>query len=250
LSMNYPALQTGYISTDEVVVIQLVQFPAGEEIPNYSPFCLKVELCLKVNGIHHELVPELNPRVGPRGKLPFIIHEGKKVSDSDLILDYLESHFDLDLQQDLCREKKGIGHAVEVMCNEHLYFLMMYFRYFERENFKLISRIFFSGLAFPINKILPQYLYSTVKKQLHFQGTGRLTRDEVTDVSRKTIDSLEGILGEQNFFTGPRLSRADYTAFAHLANILYPPFESPLRDYLKTKERLVKYCDRINSYYF
>jgi len=231
-------------------VIELVQFPAGEEIPNYSPFCLKVELCLLVNGINYEVVPELNPRVGPRGKLPFIIHKGKKISDSDLILDYLEKEFELDLLPDLSTEKLAIGTAVEIFCNEHLYFLMMYFRYLDTQNFKKLTHIFFRDIKFPLNRIMPQVLYSTIKKQLHAQGIGRMSRDEAAAMSRKAIDCLEGLLGEENFFTGPRLCRADYTAFAHLANVLYPPFDSPLKDYLKSRDRLVGYCDRIKSYYF
>ena len=203
-----------------------------------------------VNGISYEAQSELNPRFAPRGKLPYIIHKGQKISDSELILDYLEREFNLNLNEGLSSESIALGSAVEIICNEHLYFLMLYYRYLVEDNFKILCDIFFQRLKFPLNRIMPRVLYSTVQKQLNGQGIGRMSLEEVSNISMKAVDSLEGLLSENNFFTGEKLCRADYSAFAHLANILYPPFESPLKDYLKSKTRLVGYIDRIKSYYF
>ena len=115
-----------------------------------------------VNGISYEIVPELNPRVAPRGKLPFIIHKGQKISDSDLILDYLEQEFKLNLNEGLSDESRALGSAVEIICNEHLYFLTLYYRYLVAENFKCLSEIFFSRLKFPLSQIMPRVLHSKI----------------------------------------------------------------------------------------
>ena len=54
------------------MTIKLYQFPPALELPNASPFCMKLETYLRMAGLPFESVYTLNLRRAPKGKLPFI----------------------------------------------------------------------------------------------------------------------------------------------------------------------------------
>ena len=53
-------------------MIKLMQFPRMFGLPNPSPFCIKVEVLLKMAGLAYECEFVANPGKGPKGKLPAI----------------------------------------------------------------------------------------------------------------------------------------------------------------------------------
>ncbi len=72
-------------------MITLYQFPPCWDLPNASPFCMKVENYLRMSNLPYRTVSVLNPAKGPKGKLPFITDNGQTVADSSFILDYLKA---------------------------------------------------------------------------------------------------------------------------------------------------------------
>ena len=69
--------------------IKLFQFPRMFGIPNLSPFCCKLETWLRITRVPYEVVDTLDPRKGPKGKLPFIEDAGMRIADSSRIVDHL-----------------------------------------------------------------------------------------------------------------------------------------------------------------
>ena len=74
-------------------MIRLYQFPPIWGLPSVSPFCMKVEIYLRMADLAYEVVPTANPRRAPKGKLPYIDDDGKLIADSGLIVDYLEAKY-------------------------------------------------------------------------------------------------------------------------------------------------------------
>ena len=67
------------------------QIPSAWGLPSVGPFCLKLETYLRMVKIPYQTVVDATPFRAPKGKLPWIEHEGKKIGDSGLIIEYLES---------------------------------------------------------------------------------------------------------------------------------------------------------------
>ncbi|MGC3250889.1 glutathione S-transferase family protein, partial [Pseudomonas aeruginosa] len=51
-------------------MISLFQFPAAFNVPNASPYCLKLETRLRLAGLEYQVKVVSDPRKAPKGKLP------------------------------------------------------------------------------------------------------------------------------------------------------------------------------------
>ena len=71
-------------------MLTLVTLPPAFGLRNVSPFCLKVEMALKHLGLEFDVQHEGDPRKTPKGKLPYLIVDGEKLADSELIFEYLD----------------------------------------------------------------------------------------------------------------------------------------------------------------
>lgn len=67
--------------------IVLYQFPPCKAVANISFFCLKVETFMRMNAIPHQIESEIDPSKAPKGKFPYITHQGREIPDSSYILD-------------------------------------------------------------------------------------------------------------------------------------------------------------------
>ncbi|MDO9189188.1 MAG: glutathione S-transferase N-terminal domain-containing protein, partial [Sulfurimicrobium sp.] len=66
-------------------MIELHQFRPFWGLPNASPFCMKAETYLRYRRIPYKVVPS-GPRKSPTGKIPFIVEEGRSITDSEAII--------------------------------------------------------------------------------------------------------------------------------------------------------------------
>src|SRR5262245_65593203 len=89
--------------------IKLFQFPRMFAVPNLSPFCCKLETWLRIARIPYEVVDTPNPRVGPKGKPPFIEDAGRRIGDTSIIVDYLTKNRGVDLDIHLDTSQRGIA---------------------------------------------------------------------------------------------------------------------------------------------
>ena len=62
-------------------MITLHQFPRAWDIPRLSPFCAKVETCLRMAELAYEVADAIPPTAS-RGKLPYLVDDGETISDS------------------------------------------------------------------------------------------------------------------------------------------------------------------------
>jgi glutathione S-transferase len=231
-------------------MIQLHQFARTWGIPNLSVFCVKVETYLRMNKLPHEIIDSL-PLKGPRGKLPFIEDDGRKLSDSRLILNYLKTTYGDPDKELLTPEEQGIAKAYQRLLEEHLYWIDMVTRWdYTEENWQTIKQAIFGGLP-PIARDLAASLYRIkIKSQIKGHGIGRLTHEEMFELGKEDIDSLADFLGSKAYFMGKRTSSLDASAYGVLVNTLGSPFKSPLKDHALTKQNLLDYCRRMQAEFF
>lgn len=119
--------------------IILHQFPNNGLVMNYSPFCMKLELYLRMVKLPYSIDANPNPSGGPKGKMPYASIDKLQSEHASRNLDGHLNEAELSLQ--LC---------VRRTLEEHLYWAIVYSRWQDPEGLKYWKKI--------MAKALPRFL--------------------------------------------------------------------------------------------
>jgi len=131
------------------------------------------------------------------------------------------------------------------MLEDHLYWTMVWFRWIDRDNFAKGPAHFADGAPEPAREELRRKMYESRVADLHSQGIGRHDPAQVAELGGRSLQALATLLGDQPHLLGERASAVDAFAFALLASILTPFFDSPLRRAAQGHANLVAYTARM-----
>ena len=115
-------------------MITLYTFGPFFGLPDASPFVMKGEMLLKLAKLEYQTSTKGFLRA-PKGKLPYIDDNGTIVADSTLIRLHLEQKHGIDFDRALSARERGIAWAAEKMLEDHLYWVLVYWRWMKDENF-------------------------------------------------------------------------------------------------------------------
>jgi len=230
-------------------MITLYQFPPACGLPNISPFCMKVEVYLRMARLPYQTAI-VSMRKAPKGKAPYIEDNGRILADSGFIIDYLKATYGDSLDAWLSAEQRATAHALRRMMEENLYWAVLYSRWFEDRNWEKVRKVFFGGLPVPLRSFIPFLVRANMKKALWGHGIGRHRREEIYALGRSDITALAEFLGTKAYFLGDSPCSLDATAYAFLANLLWVPFPSPLQEHAQGYPHLETYCQRMKARYF
>ncbi len=231
-------------------MIKLIQFPAAFGLPNLSPFCIKVEMLLKMAGLDYETVVTGNPRRGPKGKLPAIEDDGALIGDSEAIRRHLERKYRIDFDAGLDDKARAVAHAFARMLEERTYWVGVYSRWIDARFWPQTRATAFGGLPPVIRSVVATLVRRQVRGALHGQGVGRHAEAEIYAMAQADIDAVAAQLGDRPYFMGAAPSSVDATVFAFTASILVPPMASPAKDAVLRHANLVAYVERLQAHYF
>jgi glutathione S-transferase len=234
-------------------MIKLYQFPPAFGLPNASPFCMKVETYLRMAGLPYECPRGADFRKAPKGKLPYIVDDGdngKLVADSTLIIDYLKATYGDKLDARLSAAQRALGVLIQRTFEESLYWPLVHSRWLDDVGFAKVNEAVFGRMKFPLRQIIPVLGRRSLRKQLHAQGTGRHSREEIYAIGCRDITALSDVLGDQPYFLGDEPASVDATGYAFLANLLWVPIDLPMRAHAAKLPNLEAYCQRMKARYF
>ena len=223
-------------------MITLFQYSRAWGLLNPSPFCMKVEVYLKLNQLEYKTQVVSNPSKAPKGKLPYISDKGKVVCDSSLILQYLNSEYHLNLDDHLTDQQKCHSYVLSKMIEEHLYWTLVYSRWIDEENWSITKQEFFTFLPTLLRKFVPKLIRKSVVKQLYSQGMGRHSKDEIYQMGVEDIIAIEVLLGNSKYFYNERVSTIDIICYAFLTSFLWTPINSPIKNYIEQSHSLTSFC--------
>ena len=218
-------------------------------LPDPSPFVMKAEMLLKLAGVPYETTTR-GVGKAPKGKLPYIRDGETVVADSTLIRLYLEQKYQIDFDRALTARDRGVAWSVDKMLEDHMYWIMVYWRWLNEENFARGPRQFFKRAPALIRPIAEKFVLRRIRGTLHQHGIGRHSEAETNAMAVRGIDALAQILGDHRYFLGAQPCGADATVFAFVACTLTPVFQSPVRDKMVAEANLVAYHDRMMKEYF
>lgn len=96
-------------------MITLFQFPAAFNVPNASPYCLKLETWLRLAGLEYQVKVVSDPRKAPKGKLPYVRIEGEAIGDSEIVIRTLGERYGVTLDAGLMPGARA-GHGRSRAC--------------------------------------------------------------------------------------------------------------------------------------
>jgi glutathione S-transferase len=230
-------------------MITLYTFGPAFGLPDPSPFVTKAEVLLKMAGLPYRMDTK-GFRKAPKGKLPYIRDGEDIIADSTFIRLHLEKRYNIDFDEGLSPKERGLAWAVEKMCEDHLYWLLVYALWADDANFKRGPAKFFDAAPAPVRPFLKWFIRRRVKQALHGQGAGRYSESERAILADRTFASLSAILGDQAYIMGERSCGADATVFAFVLGTLCPGFDASIQTSAGSHANLKDYCARLNRQYY
>ncbi len=230
-------------------MITLYTFGPAWGLPDPSPFVTKAAILLKMAGLPFQTDTK-GFRNAPRGKLPYIRDGETVISDSTLIRFYLEQHYEFDFDHGLSPQERGFAWAVEKMCEDHLYWLIVHALWIDSANFERGPARFFKAVPAPIRPFMKSMIRSKTRRTVHGQGIGRYTEAERAMLAGRAFASISAILGDKPYLMGDAPCGADASIFGFVAGSLCPLFESALRSHAEAYPNLLNYATRLSQQYF
>ncbi|WP_424814258.1 glutathione S-transferase family protein [Roseococcus sp. YIM B11640] len=221
----------------------------GFGLPERSPYTMKTAVQLRMAGLEFE-TRQAMPQQSPKGQLPFIDDEGELVADSTFIRLHLEWKYGFDLDAGLDARQRAEAWAIERMVENHFGWTAAWPRYFMEENFALGPAHFFDHLPEEQRPAMLETLRSRVANNFLAVGITRHEPDEIEWLCTRSMQSLSAMLGDKPYLMGHAPSGVDAIAFAQLAGLLTPYFNSPLRRQAEGFLNLCAYTDRMMARFF
>lgn len=221
----------------------------GFGMPETSPFVIKSNVQLQMAGLPYATESTIPPQA-PKGKVPYLKDAGEVICDSTFIRAHIERKYGMDLDEGLDALQRAQAWAIERMLEDHLYFAMVWFRWIVPENFAKGPARFADSAPEAEREQLRRTLQARKHEDLRGHGIGRHSAGEIAALGVRSIDAVATLLGDKPYLMGERMTAVDAFAFAILASILTPFFDTPLRDAVAGRVNLVAYVGRLMARYY
>jgi glutathione S-transferase len=227
-------------------VITLHTMPGTDKIESMSPFCMKVEIYLKLQRVPYQVYLG-DPRKAPKGKLPMIETEGHRIADSSAIFEYLEEKAENPLDRGLDAAGRARAHVLKRLFEESLYFVLLWSRWTDDPGWEEMKPHIEKVIPAALRWLVPGIVRKKVSAAIVAQGVGRHARDEIYAIGKADLEAVATLLGDGPYLLGAELRTIDVIAYAFLANILRWPVPCPLIDNARALPALGAYVERIQA---
>lgn len=232
-------------------MVELYQLPPLWGLPNISPATMKLETWLRMAEIPYEARPA-DVTQAPKGKLPYIRHEGALMGDSTLIIEHLKKAYGKDPDRGLSKTERAVSLAFRRMMKENLYWVIVYSRWADPRNWGTYES-FLASVVAPdpvVAKPIVAAMREQMLAQLRGHGMGRHSEDEIYAIGNADLTAIADFLADKPFFMGDHPTTVDATVFASVENILGVPISFPTKDHGLAMPNLVAYRKRMRSGFY
>jgi glutathione S-transferase len=234
--------------------IQLYGFVKLGELLDVSPFVAKLEGYLRLAKVPYEKQLGAVPKA-PRKKLPYIVHAGQPVTDSQRIIEYLAQKGVCELDSWLDANQRAELFALRSMVETDLYFVMLHFRWQldagwnqYRDYIGAVLRQ--SGApGFLVGPILKSIRKATIAQAIG-QGAGRRDTAENLAHAREMFAVLANFLERREgpWWFGDKPSSADAILHAFVAGITVPKWGLPIETLAEPHPRLRAWFEHVDAH--
>lgn len=252
-------------------ILKVYLFQGSGKTISSSPFSIKLSSYLRLNNIPHN-VYEADIMKAPKGKVPYIIHNNNIISDSELIIRYLENTFNLKIManyaskkyniesfvsySDLSSNDKALCEMIRLVCEGQLYWGLVSVRWLGfagvsglESNWHNTVKNYFDKIPSFIRPLLTSMIRVDIYNASKAFGLSRHSKNDQCYLIFRAIDSLSTVLGTKPFFLGNFPTECDCIAFGTLQGLCDDDFwPNPITDYIKQNcKNLFEYNQRVKK---
>lgn len=190
----------------------------------WSPFCMKIRLILDFKGLDYERTNPLARRGLLRsrgtGKVPAVEIDGVFVTDSTDIAYALDERFPNPPLVPENPRDRALCHALEDWSDESLYFIGLYYRWYDRGGRATIPAVFGKSLR---GRLAYRFYLARILRQLRGQGTLRKSPEHVRRDLDRHLTAVEALLDPGPFVFGERAYLCDFALWGQLEYLRRTP---------------------------
>jgi len=190
----------------------------------YSPFCMKVRSILDYKRLKYVRINPLAARgtLSRRGtgKVPAVEIEGAFVTDSTDIAHALDERFPEPPLFPDGRHERAVAHAIEEWADESLYFIGLYYRWYDKAGRAEIPAKFGNSLK---GRLIYRFYLWRILRQIRGQGTLRKSPQHVYRDLERNLNAVEGLLTPGPYIFGERPYLCDFALWGQLEYLRRTP---------------------------
>lgn len=215
-----------------------------------SPYVTKAMTLFKMANIPFEkLIADLENV--SKHKAPYIgLEDGRIIQDSTFIREFLENEKGANFNAHYNSKELAYGYALERLCENHLNWIITHDRWLNDENFNKGPKMFFMNAPEEIRDNIIKEVRARIHNGQMAHGISRHSEDEILQLAKYDIDTLNNVLGDNLFILGDEPCGYDASIHATIAGLAITHFTSKSSDYLRTKPKLLAYLKRMNELYY
>ena len=228
-------------------MLELVTLPPAFGMRNVSPFCLKAEMLLTSLDLPFKTSELADPRKAPKGKLPYLIADGRQIADSELIVEYLNGITQGRVYEGLSPAQRSQGMALTRLAEDHFYWIMVASRWLDDAWWPNVVENFFGFVPSLFRSLAAGAARRQVRQTYHLQGLGRHTLEEQRGFAERDLATLEAAVPESGFLFGDVPGIFDFTIAGMMAGVYdnQPPTWVTLL--ARNHEQLHAYTERVQE---
>ena len=225
-------------------MITLYSYPELFGVADNNDYGLKVFAFLKLTGVSFAHQHILDASAAPRGQLPYLVDDGETIGDSDAIIAHLIGKYRLTINDGLTAAQRDTRHLVIRMLDD-LYWVMSYSRWKDEA--------FWPSFRDALRREHPTLTEEDLRKaqdvnsqRYYYQGIGRYAPAAAYARGIEDLQVLANLVPTSDYVFGQSPTSIDACIYGFIANILFYPIDTPLRQFVTAHRNLVRHCTDIH----
>jgi glutathione S-transferase len=206
---------------------------------------MKVRAILDYKGLEFQRVNPLSVLHSLRrrgtGKVPGVEIDGIFVTDSTDIAYALDERWPAPPLHPPSEHERGLCHAIEEWADESLYFIGLYYRWYEAEGRKPIAGVFGSSLK---GRLAYRFYLRRILGQIRGQGTLRKTPEHVARDLQRHLDAFQDLVEPGPYVLGDKPYLCDFALWGQLNYLNRTPVGGRA---IMQRPAVARYVDLIGS---
>jgi glutathione S-transferase len=226
-------------------MITLYSYPQLCGVADNNGYGLKVFAFLKLTGVPFAHQHIFDASAAPRGQLPYIVDDGEVIGDSDTIITHLIGKYRLAIDAELTAPQRDTDLLIRRMLDD-LYWVVSYSRWKDEQ--------FWPAFRDVLRREHPSLAEEGLRKarefnfqRYHYQGIGRFAPPAAYARGLADLQVLANLVPENGYVHGSTPTSIDAGIYGFLANILFYPMDTPLKQFVVAHANLVPHCLAIHT---
>jgi glutathione S-transferase len=226
-------------------LITLYSYPQLFGVADNNGYGLKVFAFLRLTELPFSHQHTFDASAAPRGQLPYIVDAGEVVGDSDTIIAHLIAKYSLAIDKRLSDAQRDTRLLVLRLLDD-LYWVMSYSRWKDEA--------FWPCFRDALRREHPSLTDDALQKarefnfqRYHYQGIGRYAPAAAYERGLVDLQVLANLVPASDYVFGQNPTSVDACIYGFVANVLFYPINTPLRQFVLSQPNLVRHCTAIHG---